>query len=335
MSLLSRRRFIALGGSAAWVLSSPIRSLAFPNTDPMKTNNACDVIIVGGSYSGLAAGMALGRALRRVLIVDGGQPCNRQTPRSHNFITHDGRPPKDIAALAKQQVERYETVAFLNGLVTEVTRTERGFDVRVGSILFSTKKVVFATGVRDVMPEIPGFAECWGISVLHCPYCHGYEVRHEATGVLGNGERGFDLVRMISNWTKDLTLFTNGPSTLTGEQKDKLREHGIRIVESGFAELVHLGGQLQHIRFGDGSTTALKALYAQPAFEQHCPIPQAFGCELTEDGYLKVDPLQRTSIPGVYACGDNTTRLRTVAGSVAQGTTAGMMLNKDLIAEEF
>lgn len=335
MSLLSRRRFIALGGSAAWVLSSPIRSLAFHNTDPMKTNNAYDVIIVGGSYSGLAAGMALGRALRRVLILDGGMPCNRQTPHSHNFITQDGTPPHAIAALAKQQVERYDTVEFMNGLVTDVTRTTRGFDVRVGSAPFSAKKVVFATGVRDVMPAIPGFAECWGISVLHCPYCHGFEVRHEATGVLGNGERGFDLVRMISNWTKDLTLFTNGPSTLSGEQADKLREHDIRIVETGFAELVHVDGQLKHIRFADGSTTALKALYAQPLFEQSCPLPKALGCELTEDGYITVDAQQRTNVLGIYACGDNTTRLRTVANAVAQGTTAGMMLNKDLIAEEF
>lgn len=335
MYLLSRRRFIALGGSAAWVLSSTIRSWAFHHNDPMKTNNGYDVVIVGGSYSGLAAGMALGRALRRVLIVDGGMPCNRQTPRSHNFITQDGSPPQAIAMLAKQQVERYGTVEFMSGLVTDVTRTERGFDVRAGSALFTAKKVVFATGVRDVMPDIPGFAACWGISVLHCPYCHGYEVRHETTGVLGNGERGFDLVRMISNWTKDLTLFTNGPSTLTGEQAAKLRAHDIRIVEGGIVGLAHTRGQLEHVRFANGSTTSLKALYAQPAFEQHSPIPQALGCELTEDGYLKVDPQQRTSIPGIYACGDNTTRLRTVAGSVAQGTTAGMMLNKDLIAEEF
>lgn len=301
----------------------------------METHGRYDVVIVGGSYSGLAAGMALGRALRQVLIVDGGMPCNRQTPYSHNFITQDGSPPMAIAALAKQQVERYGTVELMNGLVTDVARTERGFDVRVGSRSLTAKKVVFATGVRDVMPDIPGFAACWGIAVLHCPYCHGYEVRHEATGVLGNGGTGFELARMISNWTKNLTLLTNGPSTLTGEQTDKLGAHDIRVVETGIAELAHTRGQLEHIRFSDGSTIALKALYAQPAFEQSSTAPHALGCELTEDGYLKVDAQQRTTIPGIYACGDNTIRLRTVANAVAQGTTAGMMLNKDLIAEEF
>ena len=335
MTHMTRRRFITLGATAACAQSLPIRILANPILEGMNEYKQFDVLIVGGSYSGLAAGMALGRALRRVLIVDGGEPCNKQTPYSHNFITQDGTPPHAIAALAKQQVERYVTVEFMTGLVTDVARTEGGFDVRVGDRAFSAKKLVFATGVRDVMPDIKGFAECWGISVLHCPYCHGYEVRNAATGVLGNGERGFELVRMISNWTKDLTLFTNGPSTLTGEQAAKLRDHSIRIVEAGILELAHTGGQLGHIRFPDGSTIALQALYAQPAFEQSCPIPQALGAELTDEGYIKVDPLQRTNIPGVYACGDNTIRLRTVANAVATGTTAGMMLNKDLITEEF
>ncbi len=301
----------------------------------MNENTHFDVIVIGGSYAGLAAGMALGRAVRRVLIVDGGAPCNRQTPHSHNFITHDGKPPREIASLAREQVARYDTVRSMTGLVTDAVRTEHGFDVQVGNTRFGAKRLVFTTGVRDVMPTIPGFTECWGITVLHCPYCHGYEVRNEPTAVLGNGERGFDQVRMISNWTKDLTLFTNGPSSLTAEQADKLHEHKIRVVETGIAELAHAQGRLEHIRFTDGSTTALKALYAQPAFEQSSSLPRVLGCELTEDGYIKVDTQQLTSVPGIYAAGDNTTRLRTVANAVAQGTTAGMMLNRELIAVEF
>ncbi|MBP6391957.1 MAG: NAD(P)/FAD-dependent oxidoreductase [Flavobacteriales bacterium] len=302
----------------------------------MDENKQYDVIIVGGSYSGLAAGMALGRALRRVLIVDGGVPCNRQTPYSHNFITQDGVPPLEIAALARQQVASYPTVELMTGLVTDVIRTEHGFDVQVdNSTSFSASKLVFATGVRDVMPDIKGFAECWGISVLHCPYCHGYEVRDEATGVLGNGERAFELARLISNWTKDLTLFTDGPSTLTAERTAKLREHHIRIVETAIAELEHAEGQLQRIHLKDGSARAIHALYAMPVFVQHCTLPQHLGCALTDEGYLKVDAQQQTSVPGIYACGDSTTRLRTVANAVATGTTAGMMLNKELITEEF
>jgi len=186
-----------------------------------------------------------------------------------------------------------------------------------------------------VMPDIKGFAECWGISVLHCPYCHGYEVRHEATGILGNGERAFELVRLISNWTRDLTLFTDGPSTLTAEQATKLRDHNIRIVETSIAELEHTQGHLQRIHLTNGTSSAIHALYAMPGFEQHCLLPQQLGCELTDAGYIKVDAQQRTTTSGIYACGNSTARLRTVANAVAAGTTAGMMLNKDLITEEF
>ena len=333
---MTRRHFIALGATAAGGSLLPMRTLAHPTHERMNEDQQFDVIIVGGSYSGLAAGMALGRALRRVLIVDSGLPCNRQTPFSHNFITQDGVPPQLIASKARVQVERYASVEFKHGLVTNVTPVVDGFHVQVDRASgYTAKKLVFATGVRDVMPDITGFAECWGISVLHCPYCHGYEVRDEATGVLGNGERAFELVRLISNWTKDLTLFTNGPSTLTPEQQGKLRAHHIRIVETAITELEHSKGQLQGIHFAEGSATAINALYAMPAYEQHCSIPQQLGCALTDEGYIQVDKQQRTSIAGIYACGDSTTRLRTVANAVATGTTAGMMLNKDLITEEF
>ncbi len=333
---MNRRHFLALGATAAGGALLPLRVLAGPIREHMNEHQQFDVIIVGGSYAGLAAGMALGRALRRVLIVDSGLPCNRQTPFSHNFITQDGVPPHLIAAKARAQVERYATVEFKQGLVTEVSGTNDGFGVRLeDGAGYRAKKLVLATGVRDVLPPIPGFAACWGISVLHCPYCHGYEVRNEATGVLGNGERGFELARLISNWTQYLTLFTNGPSTLTEVQADKLRAHHIRIVETAVAELEHTKGQLQRIHFADGSAASIHALYAMPAFEQHCTIPQQLGCALTDEGYLKVDAQQRTSIPGIYAAGDSTMRLRTVANAVASGTTAGMMLNKDLISEAF
>ncbi len=336
MHAMTRRDFMTLSATAACVPVLPMGMMSQPIHEVMNEKQQFDVIIVGGSYAGLAAGMALGRAMRRVLIVDSGMPCNRQTPFSHNFITQDGVPPLDIAAIARKQVERYTTVHLLSGLVTDVVSTEHGFDVRVdSSTAYSTAKLVFATGVHDVMPDIKGFAECWGISVLHCPYCHGYEVRDEVTGVHGNGERGFELARLISNWTKELTLFTNGKSTLTADQTAKLREHNIGIVEAEIAELEHTQGHLQRIQFEGGGATAILALYAIPTYEQHCTLPQRLGCELTEAGYIKVDAQQRTNISGIYACGDNTARLRTVANAVASGTTAGMMLNKDLIAEDF
>ncbi len=216
MTILSRRDFIKLAGKAVVFTALPISSAAISEFTSMTNKNAFDVIIVGGSYSGLAAGMALGRALRNVLIIDSGKPCNRQTPFSHNFITQDGIPPKEIAAVAKQQVEKYDTVQFFSGLATKGIKTEEGFDIHVATgEIFTARKLIFATGIYDVMAPIPGYAECWGISVLHCPYCHGYEVRGQKTGIIGNGASGFEFAALISNWTNNLTVYTNGKSTLT------------------------------------------------------------------------------------------------------------------------
>lgn len=293
-----------------------------------------DVIIVGGSYSGLAAGMALGRALRRVLIIDNGRPCNRQTPYSHNFLTQDGRAPAEIASLARQQVERYETVRFLSGTAVEGSRDPKGFRIRAetGETNFA-RKLIFATGIRDILPDIPGLSACWGISVLHCPYCHGYEVRHQPTGFLGNGDPGFEFALLLRNWTKELTVFTNGPSKFTRDQAAMLAERSIGIVETPIGKLEHAEGRLRSVRFVDGTETLLIALYTRAPFAQHCSIPTALGCEATPEGYVKVDPLQRTTLPGVYACGDSTTPMRTVANAVASGTTAGMMVNKEMALE--
>lgn len=293
-----------------------------------------DVIIVGGSYAGLAAGLALGRSLRRVLILDDGKPCNRQTPFSHNFLTQDGIAPAAIAALARQQVERYGTVQFLSGTAVEGSRTPEGFRIRTDSgEEHAARKLVFATGIRDILPAIPGLAECWGISVLHCPYCHGYEARNRPTGFLGNGDAGFEFAPLLRNWTEDLTVFTHGPSRFTRDQASALAARGIRTVETPIVHVEHAQGTLRAVRLGDGGEARLAALYARVPFEQHCLIPAALGCEATPEGYLKVDAMQRTTVPGVYACGDNATAMRTVAGAVAAGTTAGMMVNKEMALE--
>lgn len=302
----------------------------------MVNSNSFDVIIIGGSYAGLAAGMALGRALKKILVIDEGKPCNRQTPHSHNFLTHDGDTPAEISALANLQVKRYNTVKFFEGLATSGQRAETGFEIAVATgETFSAKKLIFATGIRDIMPGIGGFDACWGISVLHCPFCHGYEVRDEITGLLGNGELGFDLARLISNWSKDITLYTNGISTLTPGQTSELKKHNINIVEKAIERFEHTDGYIKNIIFSDGRKSAIKAVYAPVSFEQHCTIPQVLGCELTYDGYIKVDALQETSVEGVFACGDNVTRMRTVANAVGTGTTAGMTVSKKLIFDEF
>jgi thioredoxin reductase len=280
--------------------------------------------------------MSLGRAVRNVLIIDSGIPRNRQTPHSHNFLTQDGKTPKQIATLAIEQVSQYKSVRFYSGLAIRGAKTEKGFEIETqAGDLFYSKKLILATGVKDVFPGIKGFAECWGISVIHCPYCHGYEVKNEKTGIFGNGDYGFEFSRLVYNWTKDLTLYTNGKSTLTDEQAEKLRKHNISVVEKGIDSFEHLNGQIQIIVFNDNSKTSIKALYARPELIQHSEVPAQLGCELTENGLVKVDGSQKTTIHGVFACGDNSNSSKDIALAVSTGMVAGGACNKEIIQEEF
>lgn len=295
-----------------------------------------EVIIVGGSYSGLSAAMSLGRSLRQVLVIDSGLPCNRQTPHSHNFITHDGEIPAVISAKAKIQVDFYDTVLFYSGLAINATKTENGFEIKTGDgETFTSRKVLFATGVKDLLPEIKGFADCWGISVLHCPYCHGYEVKKERTAIIANGEMGFEYAKLISNWTKELRLLTNGKSTLTSEQTKILKKHQIEIIEDEVDLLEHENGNIQKVLFKNQTKIEVKAIYHRPPFEQHCSLPETLGCELTEQGLIKVDMMQKTNIPGIYASGDSVIQARSVAMAVSSGSFAGASINRELIEESF
>lgn len=299
-------------------------------------NQFFDTIIIGGSYSGLSAGMALGRSLRNTLIIDSGSPCNEQTPHSHNFLTQDGKTPKEISTTAKEQVKKYDTVQFHDGLVVKTAKTPQGFEVETSKgEKISSKKLIVATGIKDIKPDIPGFNECWGISVIHCPYCHGYEVKNETTGILANGDIAYEFSKMIAHWTKDLTLFTNGKAAFTSEQLEKLNDHHIIINEDEIKEIIHENGYIQKVLFHNGKKVSLKAMYAKILFEQNLNVAEDLGCELNEHGFIKTDPFQKTNIYGLYACGDNVSMMRSVANAVAQGSLTGAMVNKELIDEKF
>lgn len=302
----------------------------------MPGTNNFEVIIIGGSYSGLSAAMSLGRSLRNVLIIDGENPCNKQTPHSHNFLTQDGKTPKQITVLAKEQLSQYKTVKFYSGFAIIATKTGKGFEIKTQSgDLFYSQKLILATGLKDMLPVIKGFAECWGISIIHCPYCHGYEVKNKKTAILGNGNYGFEFSRMVSNWTKDLTLYTNGKSTLTSEQFEKLSKHNILVIEKEIDGFEHVNGQIKNIVFSDNSKTAVTAIYAKPERVQHSEIPAQLGCEITEKGLVKVGASQKATIPGIFACGDNSNSSRDIALAVSSGVAAGCACNMEMIQEEF
>lgn len=295
-----------------------------------------DVIVVGGSYSGLSAAMALGRSLRNVLIIDSGLPCNRQTPHSHNFITHDGEKPAIIAEKAKVQVLGYPSVEFHNGLAISGKKVEKGFSLTTeAGKTFTAKKLLFATGIKDLMPDIKGFSACWGISVVHCPYCHGYEIRKRKTGIMANGDRAYHIGSLVNNLTDDITLLTTGKANFSDDQLATFSKHGIKIIEKEMAEIVHENGLISQVTFMDGSMESFEAVYAALPFEQHSHIPADLGCEINDQGFIQVDMMQKTTISGVYASGDNCSGLRSVANAIAAGNMAGAAINMELTQEQF
>ncbi|WP_025145299.1 NAD(P)/FAD-dependent oxidoreductase [Pedobacter jeongneungensis] len=295
-----------------------------------------DVIIIGGSYAGLSAALTLGRSTRKVLVIDSGKPCNRQTPHSHNFLTHDGDRPAEISAAAKAEVLEYPTVKFLDGKANSAKQVEGGFSVGLeGGQHFTSRKLLIATGLRDVLPDIKGLAACWAITAVHCPYCHGYEVKNEKIGLLMNGDHAFEMAKNLHLWNKDLTILTNGKSEFTIEQTEKLKSKSITVLEEEIIELEHQDGQLENIVFKNGKKIAFKAIYVKPEIEQHLNFNEQLSFELTDMKTIKVNEQQQTTANGVYAAGDCATLFRSLSIVTAAGTMAAVMINKELISEDF
>jgi thioredoxin reductase len=295
-----------------------------------------DVIIIGGSYAGLSAAMSLGRSLRNVLVIDSGKPCNVQTPHAHNLLTHDGEQPAAIVGIAKDKLLAYSTVHLLSDEATGGCRTADGFQIntKTGDQYFA-KKIILATGIKDLMPAIPGFKECWGISVVHCPYCHGYESKGKKTAIMANSDKAFHLVSLVYNLTKDLTVLTNGMQQFTEEQLVKIAKYGIRVCDTEVTVINHEAGQVKQVHFADGTSLPFDAVYAALPFTQHSEIAMTLGCELTANGHISIDHSLQTSVKGVYACGDSAAMMRSLANAIAMGNLAGAMINRELVDETF
>ncbi|PZD76706.1 NAD(P)/FAD-dependent oxidoreductase [Mesonia sp. K7] len=298
--------------------------------------NTYEVIIIGGSYAGLSAAMALGRSLRKVLLIDSGKPCNRFTPYAHNFLTQDGIPPSQIAQKAKAQVQQYPSIDFLTDKAVHAEKSAEGFTLTTeNGGAFEAKKLIFATGIRDILPEVPGFAACWGKSIVHCPYCHGYEFKGKKTAILAKAEKALHLLPLIKNLTEEVSLLISDPNEYTDEQLRQLKAHKIPLLTENIKEVVHTDGKMTTLLFEDGSSQAFDALYAALPFEQHSHMPEALGCQLNELGYLEIEHTQKTTVEGVYACGDNSSMMRALSNAVYTGNVAGAMINMELAQEQF
>ncbi|OGX84818.1 NAD(P)/FAD-dependent oxidoreductase [Hymenobacter coccineus] len=294
-----------------------------------------EVIIVGGSYAGLSAAMALGRARCRVLVIDAGLPRNRFAPHAHNLLLHDGDAPADLAAQARQQLATYPTVQLLAAEATTAEKLPDGTfaigTARHGS--FRGEVLALATGLRDELPPVPGFAECWGKSIIHCPYCHGYEVADQPTGLWFNGDAVGEVAQLLLNWTRDLTVFTNGPATFGAPVRAQLAAWRVPVVETPIAAVAQAGGWLQGLRLADGRLVAAAVLYARLPWRQASALPAQLVCALTENNLLQIDAQNQTTVPGVYALGDNCSPLHQLVQAMAAGNAVGAGLSKLFIAK--
>ena len=301
-------------------------------------NNEWDVIIIGGGAAGLSAALMLGRALRRVLVLDGGSPRNRFASHMHGVLGNEGADPLEFLSRARAEVASYG-VEVRTAVVKQVTETNAGIVVETddGGRL-TARRLIAATGVRDDLPEIPGLAQRWGRDVLHCPYCHGWEVRGKRLAVLATSPMGIHNAQLIRQWSHDVVFFTAPVGPVDGAVAAQLAARNVTSDPRPVTELVIRDDALTGVRVEGGEVVDVDAVFTAATL-----IPQdgyLSGLELEREdsvfgSFLKVDPTGRTSHPRTWAVGNISAPAANVPISMAAGATAGAMINADLVTEDF
>lgn len=296
-----------------------------------------DAIVVGGSFAGLSAAMQLARARRRVLVIDAGQPRNRFAEASHGFFGQDGKPPYDILREAARQLTAYPTVRIVRGEATGAAQVDGGFTVALNDGREEqAARLVLATGVRDELPPIPGMQERWGKTVLHCPYCHGYEVAGRALGVLANNPLFAHQAGLLPDWGPT-TLFTQGLYEPDAEQAEHLAARGVQVERTPVVELLGDAPGLDAVRLADGRIVPLQAIFTASKVHMASPLAEQLGCAFEEGPqgpYIRVDDLKKqTTVAGVYAAGDAAGPTHNATLASAGGVLAGVGAHQSLARE--
>ena len=289
-----------------------------------------DVIVIGGGPAGLSAALVLGRCRRSVLICDAGNPRNASASALHGYLTRDGVPPKELLRLGREELAPYN-VELRNVTVTEVLCIGEHFEatLETGDRLLA-RKVLVATGVRDHVPPIDGVDACYGISVHHCPYCDGWEVRDRRIAVIGQGASGTGLSLSLKTWSDDIVLCTNGRARVSTKHRQQLEEHGIAIIDRRIARLEHADGRARQLVMAAGDPVPCDAVFFSSGQSLQCDLPMRLGCELTRKGVVKTDNLGETRVPGLYVVGDASRDVQFVIVAAAEGAKAAVAINKAL-----
>lgn len=290
-----------------------------------------DVVVVGGGAAGLSAALVLGRARRRVAVVDGGEPRNAPATHMHGYLSRDGMPPADLVAIGRDEASAYG-VELIAGRVVSI---EPGFAITLadGGTL-EARRLLLATGARDELPPIPGLRERWGNDFLHCPYCHGWEVRDQPLGVLGTDSGSVEHAQLVREWSDDLIFFTH-TYDLTETEREQLEARDIRVVDGEVRELVVEDDQLRGVVLGDGRTVERAALFVRPEIRPRLGgLLEQLGRETDDLGFVRVDIAGRTSVPGVWAAGNVANPRAQVITAAGEGSAAAISINADLVEED-
>ncbi|MEW1545390.1 NAD(P)/FAD-dependent oxidoreductase [Streptomyces tsukubensis] len=293
-----------------------------------------DTVVVGAGAAGLSAALVLGRARRRVAVVDSGEPRNAPAAQLHGFLSRDGMPPAELLAVGRAEAGRYG-VEFFGAQADGITADGSVFRLRLaGGAVLTARRVLVATGLRDELPDLPGVRERWGRDVLHCPYCHGYEVRDEPLGVLGTGPGSVHQALMVRQWSGDVVLFTQGVEP-DAEQREQLAARGVRIEETPVKRLAVADGALRGVELTDGRVVPRTAVFTAPRMVPRDGLLTPLGCARDETtGAVVADGTGRTSVAGVWAVGNVTDARAQVPVAVGAGAAAAMDINNGLVAED-
>ena len=292
-----------------------------------------DVLVVGGSYAGIAAALQLARARRTVAVIDAGSRRNRFASAAHGFLSRDGHTPDLIARQSRRQLLAYPSVDWIDGTVSRCTGALDAFEATTtrGEVL-KGRRLILATGVADQLPDVPGLSQLWGRKVFHCPYCHGYELDRGAIGVLASSDMAFHHAVVVSEWGPT-TLFTNGMLRPDAEQQDVLRERGIAVEPARLTRVADKGAGIA-VELENGSSTELAGLFVQARTSPACPIAEQLGCNIEESPmgtHVGTNGTQETSVPGVFAAGDTARAAGNLTFAVSDGAMAGTGAHRSLI----
>lgn len=293
-----------------------------------------DVIVVGGGAAGLSAALVLSRARRRVLVIDAGMPRNSAAPRMQGFLSRDGLPPSELVAVGRVEVAAYGAAIVDDTVVEVVNAGASGFRVILGTgRSVSARRLLVATGLRDEIPDVPGLRERWARDVLHCPYCHGFEVRNQKLGVLGGTPQAVIYTQIVRQWSDDVVYFTS-EETLTATERGELAARSIGIVEGTVRRVLVDHDHLCGVELADGRRARRDVLFVPPRFVPNNDLLVGLGCDLDEGGWALTDGTGLTSVAGVWVAGNVANPRAQVITAAGEGSAAAIAINADLVSED-